>query len=122
MAALQRDSDVRWYERELAELYPPFAAVASAERRQWIRASIQRASAFGLGRPEFFQFFCFEQTYPPGCLDDPTFAWARRILEQQDQAPSERIQKLRKETIRRLIEEEERQQRAEEAQAGEQVS
>lgn len=103
-AALQLDYDIRWYEVQLADLYPFFAAAASGQRREWIRMGIQRALAVGLSRSGFFQFLCFEQTFSPGCLDDPSFAWARLILAEPGKSSAERIKQLRHETIRRLLE------------------
>ena len=109
-AALQLDYDVRWYEGQLADLYPSFAAAPSGQRRQWIRQGIQRALAAGLSRPDFYQFLCFEHTFFPGCLQDPAFEWARRILAEPGKASAERIKKLRHETIRRLLDAEAREQ------------
>ena len=80
MAALQRDSDERWYDGRLTELYPSFAEAPPVTRMQWIREGVERAAGFGLARPDHFQFLCFEQTYAPGCVHDPAFEWARLIL------------------------------------------
>ena len=112
LAAFQLDSDVRWYEGQLADLYPPFAAAPSAERSQWIHEGIRRAAAVGLGRPEVFQFLCFEQTFSPGCLEDPAFEWARHILAEPGESSADRMKHLRHETIRRLLDLEAREQPA----------
>lgn len=109
-AALRIDHDMRWYEGQLADLYPSFAAAASGQRREWIRKGIQCALAVGLSRSDFFQFLCFEQTFSPGCLDDPSFSWARRILAEPGKSSAERIKQLRHETIRRLLEAEAREE------------
>jgi hypothetical protein len=109
-AALQLDYDIRWYEGQLADLYPLFAAAAAGQRRQWVRKGIQRALAVGLSRSDFFQFLCFEQTFSPGCLDDPSFSWARLILAEPGKSSAERIKQLRHETIRRLLDAEAREE------------
>jgi hypothetical protein len=103
-AALQLRSDVRWYEGQLAELYPPFAAAPHAQRLEWINGGLQRASAAGLGRPDFFQFLCFEQTFSPGCIEESPFEWARSILTEPGKSSADRIKRLRQETIRHLLE------------------
>jgi hypothetical protein len=69
-----------------------------------------------LSRSDFFQFLCFEQTFSPGCLDDPSFAWARLILAEPGKSSAERIKQLRHETIRRLLEAETREEREAEEQ------
>jgi len=104
MAALQLDTDIRWYEGQLAELYPAFAAASFERRREWIRGGIRRAAAAGLQRPEFFQFLCFEQTFSPDCLDQASFDWARRILSEPGKPSADRARLLRRESIRRLLE------------------
>jgi hypothetical protein len=121
-AALQLDYDVRWYEGQLADLYPFFAAAASGQRREWIRMGIQRALAVGLSRSDFFQFLCFEQTFSPGCLDDRSFAWARLILAEPGKSSGERIKQLRHETIRRLLEAEAREEQEAEEQLAAQAA
>ena len=113
-AALQLDSDVRWYEGQLADLYPPFAAAPFAQRREWIHRGIQRARAYGLHRPDFFPFLCFEQTFSPGCLENPAFEWARHLLTEPDKTSADRVKHLRHESIRRLLEVEAGEQRAQE--------
>jgi hypothetical protein len=121
-AALQLDYDIRWYEGQLADLYPFFAAAASGQRREWVRMGIQRALAVGLSRSDFFQFLCFEQTFSPGCLDDPSFAWARLILAEPGKSSAERIKQLRHETIRRLLEAETREEQEAEEQLAAQAA
>jgi hypothetical protein len=110
LAMLQLDYDIRWYEGQLVGLYPSFAEATSRQRLEWIRKGIQRALGFGLSRPDFFQFLCFEQTFSPGCLDDPSFDWARLILAESNKSSEERIKELRHETIRRLLEAEAREE------------
>jgi len=121
MTALQLDSDVRWYECQIADLYPSFAAASFAQRRQWINGGIQRALAAGLTRLEFLQFLCFEQTFSPGCLEKPSFEWACRILAEPGKTSAERIKRLRQESIRHLLDIEAREQQAGEASAAEEV-
>jgi hypothetical protein len=103
MKALQLATDERWYDRQLACLYPEFADAAAPQRRCWIREGISRALDIHLDRSEIFQFLCFEQTFGPGCLDDAQFEWARKLLEQADKPPGERMTALRHESIRRLL-------------------
>lgn len=103
VAALQRETDVLWYERHLAGLYPRFAAAPAAQRLQWIREGTERAMRNGLGRRELLQYLSFEQTFHPGCLEDEGFAWARELLSEPDKSPEERMKALRHETIRRLL-------------------
>lgn len=110
IAALQVDTDKRWYDRQLADLYPRLAAAPAARRLQWIADGMARASAAGLGRSEVFQFLCFEQTFHPGCLDDAGFEWARALLAQADSPAAERMKRLRHECIRRLLQQEAQQQ------------
>lgn len=117
MAALQLDFDIRWYVRQLAELYPDFAAAPAAQRHQWVREGIRRANAWELNRSEFFQFLCFEQTCSPGCVDLPSFDWARQILSDKSQGSADRMKRLRQRTIRRLLEVEAAQELAAEASA-----
>jgi hypothetical protein len=119
MAALQVGSDIRWYDRALADLYPPFAAAPFAQRRQWIQEGILRASGFDLNRSEILQFLCFEQTFTPGCLDTPSFAWARRILAEPGKPSADRVKLLRQQSIRRLLETEARESQTEESEGGE---
>ena len=116
MAALQLDTDIRWYEGQLADLYPAFAAASFEQRREWIKSGIRRAAAAGLQRPEFFQFLCFEQTFSPDCLEQPSFDWARRILSEPGKPSADRARLLRRESIRHLLEmEQEEEARAAEA-------
>lgn len=103
LAALQFDTDLRWYQRRLAELYPDFAAATVARQHDWIVQSLQRARDAGLTRLEYFQFLCFEQTFAPASLADPALDWARLLLTEADKTPGDRIKQLRQETIRRLI-------------------
>jgi hypothetical protein len=103
IAALQLDTDMRWYDRQLADLYPGFAAAPAAQRLQWIRGGIDRAHAARLGRSEVFQFLCFEQTFHPGCLDEAGFEWARALLAPADSPAAERMKQLRHACIRRLL-------------------
>ena len=119
-AALQLASDVRWYESQLMDTYPTFAAASAAERSEWINGGIRRASAAGLSRPDIFQFLCFEQTFAPNCLEQPSFEWARRLLDQPGKSSADRMKSLRQETIRRLLELE-AQQEAEKAAAAAEV-
>ena len=112
LAALQQDCDTRWYDSRLAELYPSFAEAAAAERRERIRQGIRRAIRCGLQRPDFLQFLCFEQTFSPGCLDEPDFEWARDILTGPGETSADRVKRLRHETIRRLLEIEDLDERA----------
>jgi hypothetical protein len=113
MAALQRDSDVRWYEAQLCGLYPQFAEAPAQQRFRWVREGIERASAARLGRDDFFQFLCFEQTFHPGCLQEPGFEWARQLLSQTGKEPGECMKQLRQESVRRLLQIEAEQERAE---------
>ena len=106
-AAMQLDTDVRWYEGRLSQLYPAFAQAQAAHRQQWVREGVARAKAVGLTRAERLQFLCFEQTFFPGCLDTEDFAWARRLLVQPGVPPAERMKALRHETIQRLLQTEE---------------
>lgn len=119
MSALQLEMDGRWYDTELAALYPSFAAATSTERRQWVEQGLKRAAGFGLARPEFFQFLCFEQTFFPGCLEAPEYQWAREILNTRDQNAAERMKRLRQKTIARLIDIETQLENAEQAKAAE---
>jgi len=121
LATLQLDYDIRWYEGQLAGLYPSFAEASSGQRLEWIRKGIQRALGFRLSRPDFLQFLCFEQTFFPGCLDDPSFDWARLILAEGSKGSEERIKQLRHETIRRLLEAEAREEQIAEEQLTEQA-
>jgi hypothetical protein len=110
IAALQLASDVSWYESQLVDTYPAFAAASASQRSEWISGGIRRASAAGLSRPEIFQFLCFEQTFAPNCLEQPSFEWARRLLDQPEKSSADRMKSLRHETIRRLLEIEARQE------------
>lgn len=103
LAALQFDTDLRWYQRRLAELYPDFAAATVAQQHGWIVQSLQRARDAGLTRLEYFQFLCFEQTFSPASLADPSLDWARLLLTDADKSPGDRMKGVRQETIRRLI-------------------
>ncbi len=105
-AALQLDTDVRWFEGRLTQLYPAFAQAAASQRQQWVREGLARAKALGLTRAERLQFLCFEHTFFPGCLDTEAYAWARRLLVQPGVPPAERMKALRHETIHRLLHEE----------------
>jgi hypothetical protein len=118
LAEMQLASDVRWYESQLANTYPAFAAASAAQRNEWVTGGIRRATAAGLLRPEIFQFLCFEQTFAPNCLEQPSFDWARRLLEQSGTS-AERMKSLRQETIRRLLELEARQEAEKAAAAAE---
>ena len=100
---MQRESDIRWYDQQLAGLYPGFADASSAQRREWIDAGLRRASRFGLQRADCFQFLCFEQTFTPGTIDEASFAWARDILQDRESKPTERMKRLRQESIKRLL-------------------
>jgi hypothetical protein len=106
-AALQLDTDVRWYEGRLSQLYLSFAQAPAAQRQQWVREGVSRAKAAGLARAERLQFLCFEQTFFPGCLDTDEFTWARALLSQPGLPPAERMKALRHETILRLLQAEE---------------
>jgi hypothetical protein len=106
-AALQLDTDTRWFEGRLSQLYASFAQASASQRQQWIREGVARAKAVGLTRAERLQFLCFEQTFFPGCLDTEEFAWARRLLAQPGVPPAERMKAVRHETIRRLLQAEE---------------
>jgi hypothetical protein len=117
MAALQLDTDIRWYEGQLADLYPSFAAASFEQRRGWIQGGIRRAAAAGLQRPEFFHFLCFEQTFSPDCLENASFDWARRILAEPGKPSADRAKRLRHESIRHLLEMEAQEQQEEEARA-----
>jgi len=108
--ALQLATDRRWYESQLAELYPTFAQATSSQRREWVDGGIRRAREVGLGRAEILQFLCFEQTFSPDCLSEPSFEWARRLLDDRDKVPAVRMKQLRQETIRRLLDVEARQE------------
>lgn len=103
LAALQFDTDLRWYQRRLAELYPDFAAATVAQQHGWIVQSLQRARDAGLTRLEYFQFLCFEQTFSPASLADPSLDWAHLLLTEADKSPGDRMKGVRQETIRRLI-------------------
>ncbi len=117
MAVLGFDADAAWCEEKLANLYPAFAGASAAERRKQTRGGLRRALKLNIERAEYLQFLCFEQTFPPGCLEEPSFEWARRILA-EPKSSNERMKRLRRETIRRLLELEARQE-AEKALAGE---
>ncbi len=103
LAALQFDTDLRWYQRRLAELYPDFAVATVAQQHDWIVQSLQRARDAGLTRLEYFQFLCFEQTFAPASLADPSLDWAHLLLTEADKSPGDRMKQLRQETIRRLL-------------------
>jgi hypothetical protein len=51
-AALQLDTDVRWYEGRLSQLYVSFAQAPAAQRQQWVREGVSRAKAAGLARAD----------------------------------------------------------------------
>lgn len=106
-AALQLDTDVRWFEGRLSQLYVSFAQAPAAQRQQWVREGVARAKAVGLTRAERLQFLCFEQTFFPGCLDTDDFTWARALLVQPGLPPAERMKALRQQTIQRLLQAEE---------------
>jgi hypothetical protein len=114
---LQRESDIRWYDQQLEALYPQFAAAPAALRREWIDAGLRRAAAYGLQRPEHFQFLCLEQTFAPGSLDTPAFEWAHRILSEPAVSSAERVKRLRQESIRHLLDVEAREEETAQLQA-----
>jgi hypothetical protein len=101
--ALQREVDVDWFVNRLGEMYPGFAEAPVEQRFRWVREGIRRATAARLGRDDFFQFLCFEQTFQPGCLEDPEYGWARELLAQPGKEPAQCMKDLRHETIRRLL-------------------
>jgi len=102
--ALQFESDLRWYANQLAGLYPSFAEASHTQRLQSVKDGIRRASAFGLQRPDFLQYLCFEQTFSHHWMEDATFQWARRILGEPGRSSGERVKKLRQQSIRYLVE------------------
>ncbi len=115
--ALQRESDIGWYDQQLEALYPQFAQAPATQRREWIDAGLRRAAAYGLHRPEHFQFLCFEQTFAPGSLDTPAFEWAQRILSEPAVSSSERVKRLRQQSIRHLLDVEAREEEIAQLQA-----
>ncbi len=110
--AFQLDSDVRWYESQLAELYPTFARASNAHRLQCVKGGIKRGLAFGLDRPDFLQYLCFEQTFSQDWMENPTLEWARRVLAEPGRSSAERIKSLRQQSIRYLLEIEARERQA----------
>ncbi len=109
MAVLSFEADAEWCDQQLANIYPAFAAAPVADRRKWTSEGLERALKLNIERAEYLQFLCFEQTYSPGCLEQPSFEWARRILA-EPKSSAERMKRLRRETIRRLLELEARQE------------
>jgi hypothetical protein len=110
LAVLTFDADTDWCVGKLAALYPPFAASPPAEQRQWTSDALERALKFRIERREYLQYLAFEQTFLPAKVDQPSLEWARRILQEPGKSSTDRMKRLRRETIRYLLELEARQE------------
>ncbi len=108
MSVLGRHKQLVWLDERLMALYPEFAGLSATERHQWIENGLSRAAAFRLGVQEYLPFLCVEQTFGAGFADRPEYDWARRILEERQIDAGERMRRLKKAAIRRLLEEEDR--------------
>jgi hypothetical protein len=108
MAVLGRHKQLQWLDERLSELYPAFAALSASERNKWIEDGLSRAAVFRLRVDEYLPFLCVEQTFGAGFADRPEYDWARRILEERLVDSGQRMRRLKKAAIRRLLDEEDR--------------
>ena len=110
LAMLSFEADTDWCAGKLAELYPSFAASPAAERRKWTAGALERALKFRIERREYLQYLAFEQTFLPATVDQPSLEWARRILQEPGKSSTDRMKRLRRDTVRYLLELEARQE------------